>query len=165
MIEFSLYQTNENTMNMNTKKTLPFADTICGDVRKIINVIFKDCPQKDLDRLCLRSYDITNERFLIDDHKDSRRYEFVFVVGGRRFPDDVKFKLRIICEYLYAPALVDYAPNPVDEFEVLYELKCYKNSKLLEKLFDDVPSALAFCDGCSDGVIDDEFDFKTELRC
>lgn len=81
MIEFSLYQTNENTMNMNTKKTLPFADTICGDVRKIINVIFKDCPQKDLDRLCLRSYDITNERFLIDDHNDSRRYEFVFVVG------------------------------------------------------------------------------------
>lgn len=145
-------------MSMGTNTTLPFADTIYCDIRKIIDTIFKDCPQKDLDRLCLRSYDITNERFLIDDHKDLRRYEFVFVVGGGRFPDDVKFKLRIICEYLYAP-------DPVDEFEVLYELKCYKNSKLLEKLFDDVPSALAFCDGCSDGVIDDEFDFKTELRC
>lgn len=149
-------------MSMGTNATLPFADTICCDIRKIIDTIFKDCPQKDLDRLCLRSYDITNERFLIDDHKDLRRYEFVFVVGGGRFPDDVKFKLRIICEYLYAPDPVDYAHNPVDEFEVLYELKCYKNSKLLEKLFDDVPSALSFCDGCSDGVIDDEFDFKTD---
>ena len=139
-------------MSMGTNTTLPFADTICCDIRKIIDTIFKDCPQKDLDRLCLRSYDITNERFLIDDHKDLRRY-------------DVKFKLRIICEYLYALDPVDYATNPVDEFEVFYELKCYKNSKLLEKLFDDVPSALAFCDGCSDGVIDDEFDFKTELRC
>lgn len=153
------------SMSMGTNATLPFADTIYCDIRKIIDTIFKDCPQKDLDRLCLRSYDITNERFLIDDHKDIRRYEFVFVVGGGRFPDDVKFKLRIICEYLYALDPVDYASNPVDEFEVLYELKCYKNSKLLEKLFDDVPSALAFCDGCSDGVIDDEFDFKTEFRC
>lgn len=57
--------------NMNTKMTLPFADIICGDVRKIIDVIFKDCSHEYLDRLCLRSYSITNERFLIDDYHDA----------------------------------------------------------------------------------------------
>lgn len=40
---------------MNTKTTQPFSDTICADVRKIIDAIFKDCRQEDIDRLHLTS--------------------------------------------------------------------------------------------------------------
>lgn len=40
---------------MKTKTTQPFVDTICGDVRKIIDEIFKDCRPEDLDRLHLTS--------------------------------------------------------------------------------------------------------------
>lgn len=132
--------------NMNTKMTLPFADTICGDVRKIIDAIYKDCRQEDINRLLLRSYSITNERFLIDDDNDSRSYEFIFTVCGERFPDDVKFKLHIYCEYLYDP-------EPIDEFELFYELNCYENSQTKKNLFKDLHSALAYCDGYVGGVM------------
>lgn len=147
--------------NMNTKMTLPFADTICGDVRKIIDAIFKDCRQEDIDRLFLRSYSITNERFLIDDYNDSRSYKFVFTVGGERFPDDVKFKLHIYCEYLYDP-------EPIDEFELFYELNFYENSHTIKNLFKYLHSALAYCDGYVDGVMNkhdiniDDYDLEIE---
>ena len=147
--------------NMNTKMTLPFADIICGDVRKIIDVIFKDCSHEYLDRLCLRSYSITNERFLIDDYHDSRNYEFVFVIGGKIFPDDVKFKLHVYCEYLYAP-------EPIDEFELFYELNCYDNSQTIKNLFKDLHSALAYCDSYVGGVVNkqdiniDDYDLEIE---
>ena len=74
---------------MNTKTTQPFSDTICADVRKIIDAIFKDCRQEDIDRLHLTSCNYVSdcEKFKFHDYWNysgqTKGCELKFNVGER----------------------------------------------------------------------------------
>ena len=72
-------------MSMGTNTTLPFADTIYCDIRKISDTIFSGCTQKDLDRLCLMAYYFNNDLFLTAEKTIG--CAFRFNVGGKGLPD------------------------------------------------------------------------------
>ena len=79
-------------MSMGTNTTLSFADTIFCDIRKIIDIAFCNCTQKDLDRLCLTGYYVNNNLFVTAE--ETIGCTFRFNVGGKELPDG-KYKLNV----------------------------------------------------------------------
>ena len=124
-------------MSMGTNSTLPFADTIYCDIRKIIETAFDGCTQKDMDRLCLMGYYVNNDMFLTT--KETIGCAFRFNVGSKRLPDG-KYKLNVCCEFYKDEH------DGEDEIETLYEVAFFDDLKTKKKCFNDLHSALAYCD-------------------
>ena len=124
-------------MSMGTNTTLPFADTIYCDIRKISDTIFSGCTQKDLDRLCLMAYYFNNDLFLTAEKTIG--CAFRFNVGGKGLPDG-KYKLNVLC------GSSKDNPNKEEEIKTLYEVVFFDGHKTEENVFVDLHSALTYCD-------------------
>lgn len=140
-------------MSMETKTTLPFADTIFCDIRKIVDAAFSDCAQKDLDRLCLMGYDVNNDAFMCEDIPEGTLdCTLHFSVEGKGLPVG-KFYLDVYCSFFNS------CPDGKEVNEIVYKatiiwdnLGNYVN---IENRFEDLHSALAYCDGYEAGDITD----------
>lgn len=124
-------------MSMGTNTTLSFADTIFCDIRKIIDVAFCNCTQKDLDRLCLTGYYVNNNLFVTAE--ETIGCTFRFNVGGKELPDG-KYKLNVLC------GSSKDNPNKEEEIKTLYEVVFFDGLKTKENVFVDLHSALTYCD-------------------
>ena len=132
-------------MSMGTNTILPFAGTIYSDIQKIIDATFSGCTQKDLDRLCLTGYYVNNNLFVTAE--ETMGCSLRFNIGGKGLPDG-KYKLNVLC------GSSKDNPNKEEEIKTLYEVVFFDRLKTKTKCFEDLYSALAYCDGHESGDID-----------